>query len=269
MRFSVSVSVVRRHQKERRGRKRQMCWRKKRQNTGKDFVGIWYKNVSHQFCLLDSFHCSRPDSRNAVRARTLCARLAGTPRPLQSACGRRGRGTATKPGPEAPSPGRPAGMAPRNALQAECRWRKCHWSCCNICPETEKDGKKSGTHVYKKVQVHCWVLTHWPLSFFWVHTLLWFFRQSQRTLSLIPQTVYNTMTALHTTGAANMFSTVQLEIKRSSTTASKYLGQTQRAAPSQLPRVSLNSASPYRHVIGLWPHPLFSQQPEVNKHRAH
>lgn len=114
-------------------------------------MGIQYKNVSHQCCLLDSFHCSRPDSRNAVRARTPCARLAGTlrrPPGHQSASGRRGRGTGMKPGPEAPSPGRPAGKAPRDALEAECRWRKCHWSCCNICTETEGDGKKSGTRSF-------------------------------------------------------------------------------------------------------------------------
>lgn len=127
-----------------------------RQNTWKDFVGIWYKNVSHQCCLLDSFHCSRPDSRNAVRARTPCARLAGTlrqPPGRQSSSGCRGRGTAMKPGPEAPSPARPAGTAPRDALGAECRWRKCHWSCCNICSETEEDGEKSRTHMRSFIKV--------------------------------------------------------------------------------------------------------------------
>lgn len=125
-----------------------------RHNSWKDFVGIWYKNVSHQCCLLDSFHCSRPDSRNAARARTRCPRLAGTlrrPPGHQSASGCRDRGTATKPGPEAPSPARPAGTTPRDALEAECRWRKCYWSCCNIYSETERDGKKSGeTFVYKR-----------------------------------------------------------------------------------------------------------------------
>lgn len=113
--------------------------------------------MSHQCCLLYSFHCLPPDSRNAVRSRIRCARLAGTLRPLpghQSARGCQGRGTATKPGPEAPSPDRPAGRAPRDALQAECRWRRCHWSCCNICSETERDGKKSETCVYKKVLLH-------------------------------------------------------------------------------------------------------------------
>lgn len=125
-------------------------------NTWKDFVGIWYKNVSHQCCLLDSFHCSQPDSRNAVRARTPCARLAGTlrrPPGQQSAYGCQGRGTATKPVPEAPSPAHPAGKAPHDALQAECHWRKCRWSYCNICLETAGDGKKCRTFVYKGASV--------------------------------------------------------------------------------------------------------------------
>lgn len=111
---------------------------------------------THQCCLLDSFHCSRPDSRNAVRARTPCAHLAGAlrrPPGRQSACGRRGRGTATKPGPEAPSPARPAGTAPHDALEAECHQRKCHWSCCNICSKKRRD-----TFVYKMPAL-CWVFT--------------------------------------------------------------------------------------------------------------
>ena len=98
--------------------------------------------MSHQCCLPDSFHCSPPDSRNAARARSRCARLVGTlrrPPGRQSASGRRGRGTATKPGPEAASPTRPAGTAPRDALVAECRWRKCHWSCCNTCSERQRE----------------------------------------------------------------------------------------------------------------------------------
>lgn len=48
----------------------------------------------------------------------------------------------------APSPVHPAGTAPHGALEAECRWRKCRWSCCNIYSETEGDGKKSGTHSF-------------------------------------------------------------------------------------------------------------------------
>lgn len=106
------------------------CQRGEEQRTG----GARTRRA-HQCCLLDSFHCSPPDSRNAARARTLCARLAGAPRHppgLPSARGRRGRGTAATPGPGAPSPARPAGTAPRDALEAECHRRKCRWSCCSI-----------------------------------------------------------------------------------------------------------------------------------------
>lgn len=116
----------------------------RRQNT---CLGVWYQNVSHQCCLLDSSHCFRPDSRNALRARTPFARLAGIlrcPPGRHSAFGCLGRGTASEPGPEAPSPARPAGTAPRDAL--ECYWRKCRWTCCNICSETKGDGRRSGTH---------------------------------------------------------------------------------------------------------------------------
>lgn len=141
---------VRKHQKDRRARKKVV-----EEEKDPDFVAILYKNVSHQCCLLDSFHCSRPDSRNAVRARTPCAHLAGTlhrPPGHQRASGCWGRGTATKPGPEASSPTRPAGTAPHDALEAKCHWSKCHWSCCNICSETEGDGKKSGTHSFIRCQ---------------------------------------------------------------------------------------------------------------------
>lgn len=114
------------------------------------------KNVSHQCCLPDSFHCSPPDSRNAARARSRCARLAGTlrrPPGRQSASGCRGRGTATKPGPEATSPTRPAGTAPRDALVAECRWRKCHWSCCNICSERQRETEEERDMIVYKTPV--------------------------------------------------------------------------------------------------------------------
>lgn len=129
-----------------------MKWEKKRKRRErkKKILGkILWAFVSHQCCLLDSFHCSRPDNKNAVRAKTPCARLAGTlrrPPGHQSGC--QGRGTGMKPGPEAPSPAHPAGMAPHDALEAECRWRKCHWSCCNICTVTARDGKKSETHSF-------------------------------------------------------------------------------------------------------------------------
>lgn len=100
---------------------------------------------THQCCLLNSFHCSRPDSRNAVRARTPCAHLAGALRRRpghQSASGCQGRGTAMKPGPKASSRAHPAGTVPHDALEAECHQNKCHWSCCNICM------KKNGAHPF-------------------------------------------------------------------------------------------------------------------------
>lgn len=78
-----------------------------------------------------------------MKARTLCAHLAGVlrqPPGHQSACGCLGRDTGKKPGPEAPSPARPAGTAPHGALEAACHQRKCRWSCCNIC------SKKRWTH---------------------------------------------------------------------------------------------------------------------------
>lgn len=122
---------------------------------GKNF--FFWKNVSHQCCLLDRFHCCWSDSRNAVRARTLCAHLIGIlrwPPGPQNACGCRGRGTVMKPGPEAPSPARPAGTAPRDALEGACHWRKCHWSCCNIWSETNRDGRETFINARALLSVH-------------------------------------------------------------------------------------------------------------------
>lgn len=103
------------------------------------------KHASHQCCLWDSFRCSPADSRNAARATTPGARPVGTRR--QRPAPRPAAGTGARPGPEEPSPGRPAGTQPRGALEAECRSRKSRWPCCNICVEMEREGDTSAHKV--------------------------------------------------------------------------------------------------------------------------
>lgn len=206
-----------------------MKWEKKRKRRErkKKILGkILWAFVSHQCCLLDSFHCSRPDNKNAVRAKTPCARLAGTlrrPPGHQSGC--QGRGTGMKPGPEAPSPAHPAGMAPHDALEAECRWRKCHWSCCNICTVTARDGKKSETHSFiwcpfvaecspTDNSQRCFTYRSGSSSF---HISVGFFHQTQKTLVNTPSSAQNNGSS-NTTGTLSaqlqkVFSTVEPEIK--------------------------------------------------------
>lgn len=111
------------------------------------------ETMSHQCCLLDSSQCSRPDSRNAARARSPPACTAAVRLPAPQS-GRLSRGTTERLGPEEPSPARPAGTAPRGALRAECRRGKCRWFCCNICVETKRGGR-----VFQKVSIGCRALT--------------------------------------------------------------------------------------------------------------
>lgn len=157
---------------------------------------FFWKNVSHQCCLLDRFHCCWSDSRNAVRARTLCAHLIGIlrwPPGPQNACGCRGCGTVMKPGPEAPSPARPAGTAPRDALEGACHWRKCHWSCCNIWSETNRDGRETFINARALLSVHSLTALSSALH---AHSFsLKVCHQTQKNSELI-LLVHKTMTAL-------------------------------------------------------------------------
>lgn len=129
-----------------------------------------------------------------MRARTPCAHLAGVlrrPPGHQSACGCLGRGTVKKPGPEAPSPARPAGTAPRDALEAECHPRKCHWSCCNIC------SKKRGTHSATRclrISQQCRSLIDCSGSS--CRQLFGLVTRTQQSLVLLLQTEYKTTAAL-------------------------------------------------------------------------
>lgn len=131
-----------------------------------------------------------------MRAKTLCAHLIGIlcwPPGPQNACGYRGRGTVMKPGPEAPSPARPAGTSPRDALEGACHWRKCHWSCCNIWSETNRDGRETFINARALLSAHS---LRALMSALHAHSFsLKVFHQTQKNPELI-LLVHKTMTAL-------------------------------------------------------------------------
>lgn len=75
---NLCMLYTERSEKTPEGEKKEEKKKVEGETKGKILGKLLWAFVSHQCCLLDSFHCSRSDSKNAVRAKTPCSRLGGT-----------------------------------------------------------------------------------------------------------------------------------------------------------------------------------------------